>query len=161
MNLDFASGIHLQFKAAHEAGVSAFDCRIPVASHESNRMTVGMRADNLPKVNHRITLNRHPAGFYRVAVESALGMACPDPLAGGEMDIANAPQDVIDGPEVQHYEGIVVVSEPDRYKIIGAGYDGSFGRVSGLGEEMQDMFVAQIANVATRHALLVGAALSN
>lgn len=151
---EFAAAIYQQLGQAHDAGVREFTCHIPVVSRESNRMTVGMRAKNLPKVPHTVTLHRHPAGFYRAAIESPFGLSCPDPLAAGDAIAGELPDDVVNGPNVSRYEGILLMSLPEEYKLLGADYDGSFSPINGLNLEMRQVFAAQVAGVALKQTTL-------
>lgn len=152
-NPEFAASIHNQFDHALKSGVRTVGCVIPVVSTESNRITLGADARALPRAPHRLSLGRHPAGFIRVALESSHGQACPDPLPAIGLDMSQLPPNLTeDDPNVRRYSGIIVISQSDAYELLGAEFDGAYSPIRGVDESARDLFVAQLAGVALKHA---------
>ena len=147
----FAGSMYEQFNKAYSAGVCEFECRIPVVSEASNRITLGADASKLPKMPHTVSIGRHPVGeLFHVAIESSLGLACPDPLEALGLDVARMATDSQSGPEVNRYRGLLIINGRRRLEIRGADYAGDlYVPIKGVDQDMQQLFVAQVAGVAT------------
>ena len=150
----FAGSMYEQFNTAYSAGVRGFECHIPVVSEASNRITLGADARELPKMPHTVSIGRHPVGrLFHVAIESSLGLACPDPLEALGLDVAHMNPDNEAGPQTNRYRGLLVISGQRQLQIRGADYAGElYLPIRGVDTDMQQLFVAQVAGVAVARA---------
>lgn len=148
---NFAESIHDQFGQALAGGISEFTCNLPVVSLDSNRMTLGTVAADLPRAAHDFSLRRHPTGIIRAAIESPYGLACPDPLVAMGMRVSELPADVVvQNPNVSNHLGLLIVSSPVSLKFLAADFDGNYRRLKGMDRDAQKLFAAQVAGAALK-----------